>query len=82
MIPLWNHSCGRGTRTPDLKVMSLASYQLLPSRYVVLRTGLEPVSSPVKGECPNQLDERSIFIFPKCQITFNSYSELLCKDTK
>ena len=22
--------------------------------------GLEPISSPVKGECPNQLDERSI----------------------
>ena len=29
-------------------------------KLVVLRTGLEPVSSPVKGECPNQLDERSI----------------------
>ena len=26
----------------------------------VLRTGLEPVSSRVKGGCPNQLDERSL----------------------
>ena len=28
----------------------------------VLRTGLEPVSFPVKGGCPNQLDERSVLI--------------------
>ena len=28
--------------------------------FFVLRTGLEPVSSRVKGGCPNQLDERSI----------------------
>ena len=27
--------------------------------YIVLRTGLEPVSFHVKGGCPNQLDERS-----------------------
>ena len=29
---------------------------------IVLRTGLEPVSFPVKGGCPNQLDERSIYV--------------------
>ena len=31
-----------------------------PKLTTVLRTGLEPVSSRVKGGCPNQLDERSI----------------------
>ena len=35
-------------------------YLLLVS--LVLRTGLEPVSSRVKGGCPNQLDERSKII--------------------
>ena len=28
--------------------------------FFVLRTGLEPVSSRVKGGCPNRLDERSL----------------------
>lgn len=31
-----------------------------PKLTTVLRTGLEPVSSRVKGGCPNRLDERSI----------------------
>ena len=30
--------------------------------FFVLRTGLEPVISTVKGWCPNQLDDRSIFV--------------------
>ena len=30
--------------------------------FIVLRTGLEPVSFPVKGGCPNQLDERSVYL--------------------
>ena len=29
---------------------------------LVVHTGLEPVSSPVKGECPNQLDEWTIYL--------------------
>ena len=42
-------------------------------KLLVLRTGLEPVSSPVKGECPNQLDERSVsFIKPIFQITYTN----------
>ena len=40
---------------------------------MVLRTGLEPVSSPVKGECPNQLDERSVLLTePLFQITYTN----------
>ena len=46
-------SCGDTTRTCDLQVMSLTSYQLLYSAILFLitnfhkRTGLEPVSSPI-----------------------------------
>ena len=52
-------SCGDTTRTCDLQVMSLTSYQLLYSAILFLitnfhkRTGLEPVSSPIlKSFCP------------------------------
>ena len=34
--------------------------RVLGAQFFVLRTGLEPVSSRVKGGCPNQLDERSL----------------------
>ena len=55
-------SCGDTTRTCDLQVMSLTSYQLLYSAILFLitnfhkRTGLEPVSSPIlKTFCPIEL---------------------------
>ena len=59
-IPQWiSFELPSGIEPNYLDYKSSASPAML-WKLVVLRTGLEPVSSPVKGECPNQLDERSI----------------------
>ena len=78
LIKLWFHYgiivAGGGFEPPTFGLWAQQATTALP-RYVVLRTGLEPVSSPVKGECPNQLDERSIYVI-------HHFKELLYKYTK
>jgi len=44
--------------------------------------GIEPISSHVKGECPNQLDERSIYKYKYFVFKFQTLLGLFCGDRK
>ena len=58
-------SCGDTTRTCDLQVMSLTSYQLLYSAILIaVCTRFELVTSCVTGRRPNQLDQQTFLKHP------------------
>ena len=50
--------CGRGTRTPDLWVMSPTSYQLLPSRYIFFKN--------FRQKIPQTFTLSNIHLWDKC----------------
>ncbi len=48
-------SCGGGSRTHDLRVMSPLSYHCSTPQYLVGIDGLEPSTFSVSARCSNQL---------------------------